>query len=357
MFDTEFFRGAFFVMRSLFCARMLSICLLSQLLFLSSESGPTAFAEVPIAERGIVLDMVLASVDGEPLTVSDLRKYARSRGGDLPEDIHDGSFEVRKILRELVLQNLLQREAQAAGIEVSEEEVNAYVAEIMSQNEVDKEQFKKLLGERGIDYEQYIGQVRDDIIRARVVSAQIRARVNILDEDVARYLKKHPGTMPKPGMVWLHEIFVPTAGGQEGAARSEVHAMRGALLGGARWEAAGRDFYKNVGYVLVSELREEFQPVLEKIEIDEVSEVVSSTRGYHIFMISSRVPEEGLTLDEVAEDDDEDEGKRSQSLVQSIDPSLRDRIRDDVFKERYQAELDAFLNDELPKKYHVELKL
>jgi foldase protein PrsA len=329
-------------------------CLSISLIVLLFAPATNAFSDAADVERGIVLDMVLASVDGEPLTVSDLRRYASSRGGELPDDIHDGSFEVRKVLRELVLQNLLQREAQAAGIAVSEEEVNAYVAEIMSQNKVDTEEFKKLLANRGIGYQQYIEQVRDDIVRARVVSTQIRARVNILDEDVERYLQKYPGTMPKPGMVWLHEIFVPIAGGQE-AAMSRISAMREALLSGKTWEATGRDYYKSVGYVVITELREEFQAAVEDLEVDQVSDVVSSSRGYHLFRISSRVPEEGISIEDSA--DDSEEEKKSKSLVESIDPTLRDRIRDDVFKERYQAELDTFLNDELPKKYHVELKL
>ena len=135
-----------------------------------------------------LLDMVLASIEDEPITIADLRDYAEQQGRTLPENVLSGDPVVRQLLRDLVLTKLIEREAAASGISVSDEEVNAYINEIKRQNNVDDQGLARLLSSKGLSFEIYKRQVRDDIFKTRVVGMHVRNKVTVTDEEVQRLL-------------------------------------------------------------------------------------------------------------------------------------------------------------------------
>ena len=94
------------------------------------------------------------------------------------------------------VERLLQREAQEAGISVSDEETQAYLDEIKRQNNVDDEGFEELLEKQGFTLDEYLTQVRRDIVRTRILSMRVRKMINIVPEDVERFLEDHPELRP-----------------------------------------------------------------------------------------------------------------------------------------------------------------
>lgn len=292
----------------------------------SSESQPSA-----------VIDMILASVDGEPLTFSDLQRYIRSKGGTPPEDIQSGDFEIRKQLRELVLRDLLTKEAKETGITVADDEISAYVEEIKRENDVDDAGFEELLQGRGLTLEEYYSQVRSDIVRARVISASVRSKFSVSDEDVLRYLDSRPELRPEKGMLHLHQASVLFRNSPEMSEEECYHAIqkiRESSVAGQDFREAAGQYYEDLGYLRVEDLREELQRAVEGLEVGEVSPIVTTDRGYLLLSVASQSSED-----------------------QPIDDTLKAQIRDEIYQTRFKEQVDKFLNEELPKKYHVELKL
>ena len=301
-----------------------------------SPSGPAQANAQSTESIGTVLDMVLASVDGEPVTLSDLRRYIVSQGGVPPQDVQSGDFEVRKQLRELVIENLLRKEAQAAGIVVEKDEIEAYIREIKKQNGVDEDGFQAILASKGLTRDEYVTQVTSDITRARILSNKVRSKINILDEDIKRYLDDHPEMVPEKGSVHLKQISLrddnPAYASDEDR-RAKILQMREQLVAGGSWSEVGDKDFQDLGYVKISELREDLQGAVAKLNINEISPIIKTASGYQLLLMDAR-------------NDGED-----------IDSAVKSRVQDVLFQSRYKEEVDKFLNDELPKKYHVELKL
>ena len=312
----------------------------------SEEKAPgIATKTITPASSGSVqlLDMVLASIEDEPITISDLREFAEQQGKPLPENLLNGDPIVRQALRELVVTKLIEREAAASGISVSDEEVKAYVEEIKRQNHVDDQGLSQLLASKGLSAEVYKRQVREDIFKTRVVGSHVRNKITVTDEEVQRRMSggsssesgdESSGEVEQKKGVRLFQIRLQKAEGDLGEAKAEAEKMREQLESGENWPKVGSDRFTDLGTVDVSDLRPELGEAVEDLDENEVSKPVETADAVYLLMKASA-----------------DKAKLSST------DTVEDRVRQDLYQEKFSAALDKFLNEDLPKKYHVELKL
>ncbi|MFN8388915.1 MAG: SurA N-terminal domain-containing protein [Bdellovibrionota bacterium] len=286
---------------------------------------------------GELVDMILASIDGEPLTMTDLKKYISTHGETAPKDLLNGSPEVRKYLRDMVIDELLSREAKTSGINVSDDEIQAYIDEIKRQNRVDEQGFLALLSTKGMSLDDYKIQVRSDILRTRILSSRVRSKINVLDEDVEKFIKEHPARLPDAGEVHLEQIVLKTEGltdEQIEDLKSKAEKERKEIVGGEKMSSVDEENYSDLGFMKPSDLRSELSSVVAKLSAGEVTPVIETESGLYLVRM-----------------------KEAGNDTQSVDEDVKQSIRRELLEQRFKEAMDKFLNDELPKKYHVELKL
>lgn len=281
-----------------------------------------------------VVDYVLAAIDGEPVTARDLRKFMAERGQPAIDTADNSNPAIRQALRELVVEQVVEREAKASNIQVTEEEIHAYIAEIRRQNGVDEQGFESILRSRGIDPKGYEHQVTFDILKTRLLSMKVRAKIDILDKDVDSYVAAHPASGKDAKKHVLQAVLKPEPGDESGAERLKEKAerIRREVADGVSLEDAAGEAYSDLGFVHVPDLRDEFQPVVAKLKPGMISESV--TIGGAVYLL--QIVESGAN---------------------PADEQQRSEAKKDMFEQRFREAADKYLNDELPKKYHVELKL
>lgn len=300
---------------------------------LAADKKVTTKSQVKPVEEEIptgVVDMVIASVDGEPLTLQELKAYV-STAGDVPKtDLESGKFEVEKYLRDFITQRLMEKEAKASGLSVSEEDVNNYIDEIKKQNGVDDAGLSRLVQSKGLTLETYKQQITFDILRTRLVATRVRSKVNVSDEDVKRYLEDHPDRRPAVGAVHLHQVFYPSSAESAAKAR-EIHDK---AKSAAQLKEAAGSAYSDLGFVDVADLRPELGEVVTKLKAGEISDVIDTSKGDYVLVVSEK-----------------------QEGEQELSPELIEQIKRELLDLRVKEELTRFLAEELPKKYNVEMKL
>ena len=291
-----------------------------------------------------VLDTLVAVVDGEPLTWSELKRYAALQGGGQGEELEvataTDSLKMRTLLRELILERVLDKEAEAIGISVGNDEIDAYIDEIKRQNGVDDAGFDELLAGRGISRAEYVKQIRNDILKNRVVSARVRAKVNIVDEDVQRFIEEHPDTVPAVGSVRLQEFklaFENNISKEDvlkklSEAKDSIEESDRATAELFR-ASAGTNF-RDLGYLRLADLKKEIREQVESLKVGAVSEPVELDNAAALFFLAEEVTEK-----------------------EQLDSQLRAYIEEQIFKEKFNESLKNFLDKELPKRYHVEVML
>ena len=107
--------------------------------------SPSAlFAQETFSSQDYVeIDSAVASISGEAVTSYDLQKKSGK------ENFSD------KDLKNLLLENVLEKEASARGIAVKPEDVDAYINQIKAQNKISDSQFRTALKSRNLSEQGY----------------------------------------------------------------------------------------------------------------------------------------------------------------------------------------------------------
>lgn len=130
------------------------------------------------------IDRVVAVVNHDIILGSELEREL----GTVPElaSITDAAARAKRRdeLRPLVLDDLIERalyrqQAARAGVTVDDPEITAAIEEIKRQNSFDDKQLGDALAQSGFTLDQYRANVKDQILRIKVVNVAIRPQVGV----------------------------------------------------------------------------------------------------------------------------------------------------------------------------------
>src|SRR5215813_11377269 len=191
--------------------------------------------------RAEVIDRIVATVDGEPITLYELRSFsnfAGQRGSFMPPDAMKNLSD-RDLLDVLIMNKLVDKEVESQGLRAKDGDIDNYIERIKAQGQMNDEQFAAALAKQGMTMEGYRRQVAKDIERALLVNREIGAHVNVTPQDVERYYKAHAGDFSQPEQVRVRHIFLPLSS----AASAEEGRQVGQQIEDIRKRAlAGEDF-------------------------------------------------------------------------------------------------------------------
>lgn len=293
-------------------------------------------ALVVAAARAEIANRIIATIDGEPITAHELRRYGTDRRVE--------GLSEAQLFEALITDKLLEKEIKAQGITAREEEIVRYIREIQTRNGMDEERFKQALATQGMTYEAYKAKVKGEIEKAQLVNREIRQRVNVSPEEIRRYYDAHRGDYVTRERVRVRTIlFAIDATADERAvarARAKAAEVRALALGGKDFAALARQFSDGPGADQGGELgsfkRGELERALEEVVFGlkpgEVSEPVRTDAGFHLLRVDDRVPEGHRPLEEVSDE-------------------IRDALYNGALEERYQN----WLSRDLRERHHVEV--
>ncbi|MGE5817023.1 MAG: SurA N-terminal domain-containing protein, partial [Deltaproteobacteria bacterium] len=87
---------------------------------------------VPASVPAKVIEQLITVIDGEPYTLSNLGNYAKTKmGREFPTgDLNQINPSDREVLEQFITDKLLESEIRDAGIKISDEDVEQYIAQI-----------------------------------------------------------------------------------------------------------------------------------------------------------------------------------------------------------------------------------
>jgi peptidyl-prolyl cis-trans isomerase SurA len=174
----------------------------------------TVYAEITI------MDEIVCKVNGDIVTRSeiersraDLEAYLRQNGltGEkLDEEI---KAQAPELLAHRIDDLLLQQKAKELDIKV-ETELNKQFADLMRKYKItDQDKFQAFVQEQtGMPYEDYRGQVKNGMLRQRVVGEEVSRKIVFKREELEAYYNEHHDEFQRQERVTLSEIFIATVG-------------------------------------------------------------------------------------------------------------------------------------------------
>src|SRR5579863_1583554 len=101
------------------------------------------------------LDRVVASVDGDPITVHDLKTFATVNKVTLtdPDDVN--SPETKAVLKGVISERLLENEVKKYKDMVEERQIDAYIVDFEQANGLNDAQLREQLQKEGHTFEDF----------------------------------------------------------------------------------------------------------------------------------------------------------------------------------------------------------
>jgi peptidyl-prolyl cis-trans isomerase SurA len=273
----------------------------------------------PASERRVV-DRVAATVNGEVVTLLEVIERsgdAYTRARELPAgQVRDrtSAEALRRGLDTIVAEKLLEAAAKQLEIEVTEDQVDAAVADIKQRNGFDDAQLDLALAQQGQDRKQFREQMRKEIQTLSLMQYKVRSKIRVSDEDVRAYYQAHPGEFAGAEEVRVRHIFFPLPQGTQEAEAARVRADAERALAriraGEKFEAVAKEMSKgpsadeggDLGWVRRGTIEKALEDVAFRLKEGETSGVLRVGPGLHLLQAADRRLGGGRDFDAVKEE-------------------------------------------------------
>jgi peptidyl-prolyl cis-trans isomerase SurA len=284
-----------------------------------------------------VVNRIVATVDGDPITAHEVRRYAEERKAH--------GVSESDLLEAVITDKILEKEITARKIAAKKEDVDRYVNEVATKNNLTPAQFEAALKQQGMTLEQYRARVKSEIEKTQLVGQEMpRDPVEVPEEDVRRYYDAHKMDWATRTSVTVRDLFLPFR--PEMTQRDVLQLVEQAKAI-KRMADAGQPFDQLVrkysqgpgaesGGLLGTFKRGEMAPPLERVAfalpVGQVSEPLVSPQGVHLLKVDA-VQAEGTVPYEQVHDE--------------IRQGLAGKAMDDRFRK--------WISTNLREKHHVEV--
>jgi peptidyl-prolyl cis-trans isomerase SurA len=275
------------------------------------------FATNVFAQEGetTVVDEVVAQVNDDVITLSQLRRESRERIEMLKQQgmtEQQAQDEVAKKQADLIATLINEKLLLQKGKELElagdiEAEVNRRLLQIAQEQGINSiEKLYQAMRDSKLDPEEIRRTMRSEMMKQAVLQQEVDRRIYLgfSSDEVKKYYEAHLDKFRKPEGVKLSEIYLTTNGKDEAAVRARALELITQIRAGADFgalAAANSEREKNgqrtapqdkgyVGEFDLPNLREDLVKALKPVQAGGVTEPIRTPEGYQILRVDARTP-------------------------------------------------------------------
>ncbi|MCL5045095.1 MAG: peptidylprolyl isomerase [Deltaproteobacteria bacterium] len=250
--------------------------------------------------REELVDRVVASVNGKPITSRDLELYQNAASGAtaLPGSAPAARLTGAAALKQLVSIQALEQESKKFKGSVSEAEVDDAIKTVEQQNHLTDAVLKATLTAHGMTYAEYRSQIRLQLEREAMLRKEINSKIYIPQAEINAYYAAHRDEFRVTKEQFkLAQVLIPVAPDAPpekiGAAKALAEQVYRRALAGESFAALARQYSKDtsasqdgeLGNFTRAELIDEVLKAVEKLKPGEISPPVKTAYGFHILKL------------------------------------------------------------------------
>jgi parvulin-like peptidyl-prolyl isomerase len=347
-----------------------------------------SFAQAPDLQH---MDLVLRSVPDGPIAKVNgvnipreefVRMYqsevlgiiARTHSTDVPDQTRIAAAV--STMRLVVQHELLSQEAAKRNISVSEEELNTQWSETLedmkksfsrSNGSASSLSEAEILKQAGVTKEEALQDLRKGVLvrkmRDKIASG---AKVTVTDAEVSKFFSDNKDKFKHPQGFHLQQIYIKTRAGKTpfdekkmADAHQRAENAHKRLQAGDAFETVAKavsdspdkDNGGDMGMLPATKLPPFFTEPASKMKPGEISDIIQSDLGLHIFKLVESVPGEDATLDKVGPVIRKMllENKAEQSVMNFCKPILDDPKKVEIYLQLNKNMLDKTIAESAPQ--------
>jgi peptidyl-prolyl cis-trans isomerase SurA len=288
--------------------------------------------------RARVVEKVVAIINDQPLTLTDVEKYRKklSTGGLVDDallkltDTKNLLKDPKALLNHMIDEKLIDTEVKHKNMEVTIERVEQEIRNIAKNNNISRQQLESALRAKGVSMSEYQDFIKTTLERQNLIEREVTSRIRISDEDVSSYYlaKKGPSAAQVFEYSLSHILLTPKNGGDE-AALNRAKNVEDKLKSGQSFEKVAEQFSEDPafskgglwGSFNAGEMIKPIEEAVRKISPGEITSIIKTPQGYEIIKLNKRT----LISDPQLEEE-------------------RENIRKDLYSDAFKRQLRLWLN-------------
>ena len=243
-----------------------------------------------MASGPVVVDRVVAVVNGEIITMSDLQREEALKKAN-------GKQEERLLLEDMIDRKLQMTAAKRDGMDVTDKELSDAIEDIMKRNSMDSKQFESALVKEGLTLEQYKVELREQMTLSRVYNKYVRSGLAVDEAEVRAYYEKNKKNYSLPEEIRVRQIFFKLP---EQATPAQSDAVKEKALAALERAKKGEDFIHlakelsesedaeqggDLGFMQRDQIIPEIEEAARTLKAGEIAGPLQCAGGFHVIRL------------------------------------------------------------------------
>ncbi|MBW2170966.1 MAG: peptidylprolyl isomerase [Deltaproteobacteria bacterium] len=283
--------------------------------------------------EGFPRDQVVIRVDNQVLTLAEFNEYFEpiSLSSDSEDDQDNNEVREARIsfLLQLVEEMIIIRRAEELHLSILPEELDEAVRDI--QKDYSQGGFEDMFLKQAISFEVWKERLRKRLLVEKVMRKELLKEDSVTIEEMRGHYNRHREEWSRGQEIRARQILLPTDDQAKKVLKSLQNGETFSTLARRYSIAPEAQFDGDMGYVVRGQLPICLEEPLFDLEPGDVSPVIKTPYGFHIFQVI----------------------EKRETPVPNIDESI-ERIKQEILKGRLEAAYGPWLA-ELRSRYHIKV--
>jgi parvulin-like peptidyl-prolyl isomerase len=229
----------------------------------------------------------VAEVNGSKIYLDEYQERLAQKKSMLSKELLSNQANYAQRMEEEVLESIITEKiiyirAQELGIAVSSEELEKKLDEIKKEYGTG---FSSLFIREKLSFEQWKEEIKKEILFEKLIAADVNSRITVSEDEAEDYFNEHKDLYKTESKVRVAQIVVRDAvAAQQALQRLNAGAD---FFKVAREKSIGPEALRggDLGFITRQIMPEPLDETIFNLRLNEVSSVVQSPYGFHIFKV------------------------------------------------------------------------
>lgn len=251
--------------------------------------------------QAIVVSRIAAVVNDDIITTHQLDQALQKELSSMdsnPSPAQLGAMR-KELISRLIEESLVQQRIKELNLTVTDEEIEVAIQDVQNQNQLTRQDLEEALLAQGMEFEVYRQNLRDQILRYKLMGVEVRRKIEVSDGEVRDYFRAHLDDYRKEPEVNLSALTFPVperAGlAERDAIREAALTARDLLLQGKSIEAVAARFSSDygaaassLGAIASQSLDPDFSDAIADVEAGGTGRLVEKPAAFILLRVDGR---------------------------------------------------------------------
>ena len=216
-----------------------------------------------------------------------------------------------EVLERLIVQRVQLQRADRYGIRVSDEALNAAIANVAKNNNVSFEEFPKILDKEGINYNDYRNELRQQITIEQLRQREVISRIAVSESELDNFLVIQKDQDKLNYEYNLSHILIPVSSragdGEINNKQNLIDELYEKIIDGKNFEDIAVEFSKGqqalsggqLGWMKGEQLPDIFMQVASELKNGELSFPFETSSGFHLIKLNEIKGNEAILEEQI----------------------------------------------------------